>query len=76
MPCYVHGAPYDGTTLGCLFMPAAVRLEFGEPIDVSAYLDGNNPRGAPEELTRRALREIAQLAGQPDFKPQVGGRSD
>ena len=54
-------------------MPAAVRLEFGEPIDVSAYLDGNNPRRAPEELTRRSLREIAQLAGQPDFEPQVGG---
>ena len=29
VPCYLRGAPYDGTTLGCLFMPAAVRLEIG-----------------------------------------------
>ena len=23
VPCYIHGAPYDGTTLGCLLMPAS-----------------------------------------------------
>ncbi len=76
VPCYLHGAPYDGTTLGCLLMPAAVRLEIGSPIDVSAYLDGNDHRRAVEELTRRLLREIARLAGQADFEPQLGGRFD
>jgi len=74
VPCYVHGAPYDGTTLGCLLMPAAVRLEIGEPIDVSAYADRNDQRQAIEELTRRVMREMARLAGRPDFEPQVGGR--
>ena len=28
IPCYIHGAPYDDTALGCLLMPAAVRLVF------------------------------------------------
>ncbi len=44
VPCYIHGAPYDGTTLGCLLMPATVRLEIGSPIDVSAYVDGDDRR--------------------------------
>ena len=76
VPCYVHGAPYDGTSLGCLLMPASVRLEIGAPIDVSAYLDGNDLRHALKELTRRLLKEIARLGGQPDFEPQLGGRFD
>jgi 1-acyl-sn-glycerol-3-phosphate acyltransferase len=76
VPCYLHGAPYDGTTLGCLFMPAAVRLEIGAPIDVSTYVDGDDQRHALEELTRRLLREMARLAGQADFEPQLGGRFD
>ncbi len=76
VPCYVHGAPYNGTTLGCLLMPAAVRLEIGEPIDVSPYLDSGDARHAQEELTRRLMRELARLAGRPDFEPQLGGRFD
>jgi 1-acyl-sn-glycerol-3-phosphate acyltransferase len=74
VPCYIHKAPYDGTTLGCLLMPAAVRLEIGSPIDVSAYADAGDHRDALEELTRRVLREMARLGGQADFEPQVGGR--
>jgi 1-acyl-sn-glycerol-3-phosphate acyltransferase len=74
VPCYLHGAPYDGTTLGCLFTPATVRLEIGAPIDVSPYLDGSDPRHALKELTRHVLQEIARLGGQPDFEPQVSGR--
>ena len=44
VPCYIHGAPYDGTTLGCLLMPASVRLEIGPPIDLSAYFDRDDRR--------------------------------
>jgi 1-acyl-sn-glycerol-3-phosphate acyltransferase len=76
VPCYVHGAPYDGTSLGCLLMPASVRLEIGAPIDVSAYVDRNDQRHAMKELTRRLLKEIARLGGRPDFEPQLGGRFD
>ena len=62
VPCYIHGAPYDGTTLGCLLMPASVRLVIGPPIDLSSYFDRNDRRETQEELTSRFLAEIARLA--------------
>jgi 1-acyl-sn-glycerol-3-phosphate acyltransferase len=74
VPCCIHGAPYDGTPVGCLIMPAHVRLEFGEPIDLSPYFDRDDTREVLEEVTLRALREIARMAGDPDFQPQLAGR--
>ena len=74
VPCYIHGAPYDGTTLGCLLMPASVRLTIGEPIDLSDYFGRDNDREVLGELTRRFLRDIAQLAGDNDFQPKLAGR--
>ena len=76
VPCYIHGAPYDGTTLGCLLMPASVRLEIGPPIDFSAYRGHDDQRQAQDELTRRLLVEIARLGGQPNFEPRLHGRSN
>lgn len=75
VPCYIHGAPYDGTTLGCLLMPASVRLAIGSPIELSAYFDHNDRHETEDALTRRFLAEIARLAGQPDFQPQTAGRT-
>ena len=75
VPCYIHGSPYDGTSLGCLLMPAAVRLEIGEPIDLSAYFDRSGDRELLDELTLRFLNAIAQLAGDDDFQPRLAGRN-
>ncbi len=74
VPCYIEGQPYDGTTLGCLLMPAKVRLKIGRPIDLSPYYGRENEREVLEELTRRFLCEIAKLAGRPDFEPEIAGR--
>lgn len=74
VPCYVSGSPYDGTIMGCLLMPARVRLQVGQPIDLSPYYGRGNDREVLEDLTRRFLLEIAKLAGQPDFQPQLAGR--
>ena len=74
VPCHIHGAPYDGTTLGCLLMPASVCVEIGPPVDLSAYFDRSDRRETLDELTRRLLGEIAKLGGQPDFEPQLAGR--
>jgi 1-acyl-sn-glycerol-3-phosphate acyltransferase len=71
IPCCIHGAPYDGTTLGCLVMPAAVRLVIGRPIDLSAYEDRGDRQETLDEITGRFLREIAKFAGQPDFEPTL-----
>ena len=74
VPCYVSGSPYDGTSVGCLLMPAKVRLEVGQAIDLSPYSGREDDRELLEALTRRFLVEIAKLAGQRDFQPQLAGR--
>ena len=74
VPCYIRGAPYDGTTLGCLLMPASVRLTFGQPIDLSAYYGREGDRQTLDDLTCRFLREIARLGGDANFQPQLAGR--
>jgi 1-acyl-sn-glycerol-3-phosphate acyltransferase len=76
IPCYIDGAPYDGTTLGCLLMPASVRLTIGQPIDLSEYYDRAGDRQVQKNWTFEFLLAIAQLAGRPDFQPRVAGRSD
>ncbi|NQU21825.1 MAG: 1-acyl-sn-glycerol-3-phosphate acyltransferase [Candidatus Nealsonbacteria bacterium] len=75
VPCYIEGAPYDGTPVGCLLMKAKVRLQYGEPIDISEYYGREREREVLEEITRRLLAEIAKLAGCHDFQPQLAGRS-
>lgn len=74
IPCYIQGAPYDGTTLGCLFMPAKVTVRIGEPMDLSEFYGREDDREVLEQLTRRLLIAIAALAGQPDFQPELAGR--
>jgi 1-acyl-sn-glycerol-3-phosphate acyltransferase len=74
VPCYISGSPYDGTPLGCLLMSAHVRLTIGRPLDLSPYHGRENDRTVLEELTKRFLVEIAQLAGEPDFQPELAGR--
>lgn len=73
VPCYIDGAPYNGTTLGCLFMPARVRLRIGPTIEVAAFPD--DQRDSQDALTRQFMTEIASLAGQPGFAPQLFGRN-
>lgn len=74
IPCYIDGSPYDGTALGCLLMPAKVRLVVGRPIDLSPYYGREIDRALLEELTRRFMREIAALAGCHDYEPEMAGR--
>ena len=75
VPCYIDGSPYDGSILGCLFMPARVEIRIGPRIDLSEYFDRHADRQVLESVTRRFLTEIARLAGEPDYKPQLVGRS-
>ena len=74
VPCYVEGSPYNGTALGSFLMLARARVTVGEPIDISEFYDRADDREVQEELTRRFLKEIAKLAGRPDFEPKLAGR--
>jgi 1-acyl-sn-glycerol-3-phosphate acyltransferase len=73
VPCYIENAPYDGTTLGCLLMPASVRLTIGQPIDLSAYYDRDGDRKTLDQLTLCFLAAIAHLAGKDEFRPELAG---
>jgi 1-acyl-sn-glycerol-3-phosphate acyltransferase len=75
VPCFIRGAPYDGTPAGCLLMPASVRLDIGPPIDLSAYYDRNGELEVLEEVTRLLLQAMARLAGDPNFQPELAGRA-
>jgi hypothetical protein len=49
-------------------MTARVFVRFGEPISTGGEPSEN------EILMLRCLKSIAELAGRPDFKPQLAGR--
>ena len=74
IPCYIHGSPYHGAVWDCLFSFARVTLTIGQPIDLTEYYGRESEREVLEDLTRRFLREIATLAGHPDFTPQLARR--
>jgi 1-acyl-sn-glycerol-3-phosphate acyltransferase len=74
IPVFISGSPYDGTPLGPLKMRAHVRVKIGKPMDLSAYYGREKEAGVTQEITKRLMREIACLAGHPEFEPQLAGR--
>jgi 1-acyl-sn-glycerol-3-phosphate acyltransferase len=74
VPCYVEGSPYDGTAFGFFFIPAKTRIKIGRPIDLTEFIEHEGDREVLERMTRRFLVEIAALAGEPDYEPEVAGR--
>ena len=74
IPCFVKGAPYDGTLWGCFLMSAHVHLKIGDPIDLSEFHDHQGEPGVLVEATKRIMREMAALAGAKDFEPEIAGR--
>jgi 1-acyl-sn-glycerol-3-phosphate acyltransferase len=75
VPCYIRGAPYRRHPWSPFLMPARVEITFGKPIDVSEFHNGEGGGGAMPEVMRRVLKSIADLAGEPDFEPQLAGRN-
>ena len=74
VPCYLSGVPVAESILATLFQPAHAVLKIGPPIDTSPYLDHAKERDAQIELTKTLMREIARLAGQNDFQPELAPR--
>lgn len=80
VPCFVRGAPYDGNEFRSFRTFARTHLTIGQPMDLSeeiaAYEDGDatDDKDILNALTLRFLREIAALAGEPDYEPQLAGR--
>lgn len=74
IPCYVSGAPYEGSVFGSFIKPAKTYLVVGEPIDISEYYDSDGDREILEKITRLFMSKITALAGRPDFQPRLAGR--
>jgi len=74
IPVWISGSPYDGTPIGPLKMRAHVRVKIGPTIDISTYFGREKEEGVTQEITLRVLKELAKLAGDPDFQPQLAGR--
>jgi 1-acyl-sn-glycerol-3-phosphate acyltransferase len=74
VPCYIEGSPYDGTIFGLFLMTAKTRLKVGRPIDISQYYGQEGDRKVLRSLTKRFMREIALLAGRPDYEPVLAGK--
>ncbi|NQT40913.1 MAG: 1-acyl-sn-glycerol-3-phosphate acyltransferase [Planctomycetes bacterium] len=75
IPCYVAGSPFDGVVWHSLFTPARVTFQVGDPIDPSEFPNLDDSRQAFSELSLRLMRDIAHLAGKPDFVPTLAGRA-
>jgi 1-acyl-sn-glycerol-3-phosphate acyltransferase len=74
IPCYVSGAPFDGTEFGCFLMTARTKLTVGDPIDLSEYYERND-KDVLQDVTKRFMLEIAKLSGATDYVPQCAGRN-
>jgi 1-acyl-sn-glycerol-3-phosphate acyltransferase len=74
IPCYIEGAPYNGSALGSFLMRARARVTLGQPIDLSAYYGRDSDKEVLGELTLRFLAEIARLAKNDSFEPRLAGR--
>jgi 1-acyl-sn-glycerol-3-phosphate acyltransferase len=75
VPCYIEGAPFDGTMWGPLLTPSRVRVTFGQPLDLAEFYGREGETGVTQEVMRRCLSAIARLAGQPDYQPRLAGRA-
>jgi 1-acyl-sn-glycerol-3-phosphate acyltransferase len=74
IPCFVSGAPYDGTALGSFFMAGKARVVVGKPIDISEFYGRESDKTVLPELTKRFLVEIAKLAGVDNYDAKLAGK--
>lgn len=75
VPCYIEGSPYDPRVFYRFFlMRSKATITVGRPIDITPYLDRSDDHDVQEDLTRRIGREIAKLAGRPDYEPELVSR--
>lgn len=68
VPVYIEGAPFNETPISPFLMPAQVTIYVGEPIYPDAF-------DSDELMILAAVKEIAKLAGHPEFQPQLAGKN-
>jgi 1-acyl-sn-glycerol-3-phosphate acyltransferase len=74
VPCFVRGSRFGGSPERSYFMRSHARIAVGQPIDLSAYYGRQDEPGVLAEVTVLLMREMAILAGVPDYEPRLAGR--
>lgn len=75
VPVYISGSPYDRFPWSPFLLTARVTVKFGKPMAIQSKTIGENDAGDAKELLLACLREVARLAGHPEFTPELAGRS-
>jgi 1-acyl-sn-glycerol-3-phosphate acyltransferase len=73
--CYIFDAPQSKTVGGTFLTPSKTRIVVGPLMDISDYYGREKEDGVLAELTLKVLKEIARLAGRPDFEPKLAGKN-
>jgi 1-acyl-sn-glycerol-3-phosphate acyltransferase len=73
--CYIFDAPQSKTVGGTFLTPSKTRLVVGPLLDISEYYGREKEDGVLAELTLRVLKEIAVVAGHPEFEPRLAGKN-
>ncbi|MCH2123264.1 MAG: 1-acyl-sn-glycerol-3-phosphate acyltransferase [Pirellulaceae bacterium] len=74
IPCFIEGAPYEGTALSPFFMSSRVGVHVGTPIHVDRYNFAEDREQALRSIMLDCLTQLGKLAGHADFVPQIAGR--
>ncbi len=74
LPCYLEGTPYHQLPWMPVFIPARVKLKFGEPIDLSEYYGQDRDSQLVARIALDCVKQIAKLAGRDEFEPQIAGK--
>jgi len=74
IPCYITDSPGGFNEFAFLITPSRTKLRVGRPVDLASYYGRDNEKQVLEEVTRTLMCEIARLAGDNHFEPELAGR--
>jgi 1-acyl-sn-glycerol-3-phosphate acyltransferase len=75
VPCYIHGAPFAGTTWSPFFRTARTRVTFGEPVDLSPFYERQVDKAWSGTKMLEIVGMIADLADQPRDQIRLAGKN-
>jgi len=74
VPCYIEGSPYHEVLWRPIFISAPTRVVVGQPIDLTEFHGSEQDERVVQRITKMCVKEIANLAGEDDFEPELVGR--
>lgn len=63
VPAFIHNAPQGKDIVAPFYTPNRVRVEFGEPIDLSEFYEARKTQELLNRVTERLMTRLAELGG-------------